>query len=487
MCPNSPANNLRISNGSDLCFPVSSRGTDADMNRPSPNPLIFLGILTALLHALVLLVVIPAFSNRLTPFYNQDHFMDGYDQISASLVQGKGYRFYPDTGKTLMREPGYPVFVAGLFMLFGDNFTAVKLANLFFALLTAWMMTRLARKISLHPIMRVAPPLLFLFHPATLVAESRGGVEILFCCLIVVLMLAIYRAIEKITWPYYVIAGGVLGLAVLVRSTPMLFPFFLLVYLLIFSSAKISKLRICENTAIMVLAMMVVISPWIVRNYALTERFVPTASVFGISAHAGQYICTHFSENKPWALLDGDAARERSQLALEQGYHFKDGYYQGFYSPNDELKFSAYLAKRVFSEYEKHPLLCARCVTFNLFNFWFAGKSWRSTSMNVLVQLPYMILAAIGIAVCVKNKSFFTIGPMVLFIGYVVAVYIPILAQARYSVPLIPFLSILAAIALVYFREKSVSFVTGAPTLAARENQDAAESATLLVCALENE
>jgi hypothetical protein len=93
-------------------------------------------------------------------------------------------------------------------------------------------------------------------------------------------------------------------------------------------------------------------------------------------------------------------------------------------------------------------------MAYNLFNFWFAGKSRMSTVMNVVVQLPYLILAAIGIVVCVKNKQFLAIGPFVVFIVYVVAVYVPILAQARYSVPLIPFLSLLSAIALVAMQKR---------------------------------
>jgi hypothetical protein len=240
-----------------------------------------------------------------------------------------------------------------------------------------------------------------------------------------------------------------LGFAVLVRSTPMLFPAFLLIYLFFAGRQRTPKFTICRNIAIMIVAMVVVLSPWIGRNYALTGQFVPTASVFGVSAHAGQYICTHYSEDKPWVVLDHEAAMERSDLAREQGYHFKDGYYQGFYSSSDELRFSGYLAKRVFTEYEKNPLMCVNCVVHNLFNFWFAGKTRMSTSMNVLVQLPYLILAGMGTVVCVRNKRFAMIGPFLLLIVYFLAVYVPILAQARYSIPLIPFLSILAAIALV--------------------------------------
>jgi hypothetical protein len=54
-----------------------------------------------------------------------------------------------------------------------------------------------------------------------------------------------------------------------------------------------------------------------------------------------------------------------------------------------------------------------------------------------------------GAVLCVRNKQFKVIAPLVLFLIYIVAVYVPILAQARYSVPLIPILSILACITLV--------------------------------------
>ena len=44
--------------------------------------------------------------------------------------------------------------------------------------------------------------------------------------------------------------------------------------------------------------------------------------------------------------------------------------------------------------------------------------------------------------------------PIALYVGYIVAIYVPILAQARYSVPLIPLLSILGATLLLSLRDR---------------------------------
>jgi 4-amino-4-deoxy-L-arabinose transferase-like glycosyltransferase len=414
------------------------------------NPWVGLGLLAVVLHAALLLIVIPRVSSRVNPLYNQDRFSDGYDQLAENLVAGNGYRFYPDTARTLMREPGYPFFLAGLLLVFSSSFMAVKLANLCLALATAWLIIRLARRISDSRTVMVAAPLLFLFHPATLIAESRGSVETLFTFLVVLFLLVLYIALERSDWRHYLLTGAVLGLTVLVRSTPMMFPVFLLGYLMVFERRRTPVLTICRNIAVIILAMFAVLSPWIVRNYGLTGRFVPTASVLGISAHAGEYICVHRSEDRPWYLLDRDAAQERTRLARTLGYPIEDGYYyQSFYSTGDELKFSAYLAHQVFADYARNPALCAKCMALNLFNFWFTGKTWASTATNLLVQLPYLILAVAGTALGAKRKQFALIGPLVLFILYVMAVHVPILAQARYSVPLIPLLSILASLALV--------------------------------------
>jgi hypothetical protein len=413
------------------------------------NPLISLGLLTAVIHAILLFAVIPQVTTHITGFYNQDKFIDGYDQLADNLARGNGYRFYPDSAQTLMREPGYPVLLAGLMLLFGNSMVAVKLVNMCLALATAWLMTRIASRISGSRWLLILPPLLFLFHPATLIAESRGGVESLFTFLIMLFFVTLYQAMEDSTWWRYAITGAVLGVTVLVRSTPMLYPVFLFGYLITFYRSRIPFLTICRNIAIVIAMMSAMLSPWIIRNYRLTGRFIPTASVLGVSAQTGEYICTHLFESKPWVLLDHEAAQQRTQIATELGYRIEDPYYyQSFYSTQEELKFSDYLARQVFGRYKADPLFCARCMSLNVFNFWFAGKTQMSTMMNLAIQTPYLIFAILGVVQCVKHRKFLLVGPLVLFVLYVMAVHVPILAQARYSVPLIPILSILAAIAL---------------------------------------
>jgi hypothetical protein len=245
----------------------------------------------------------------------------------------------------------------------------------------------------------------------------------------------------------------VLGIALLIRSVPILFPVVVLGYMLVFLRSTISPLTACRNLGILLVTMLAVLSPWILRNYRLTGRFIPTASVLGVSAQAGQYICTHLSTGRPWWQLDREAAHERSRFATELGYPFEDGaygYYQTFYRTNDEISFSKILLGRVVADYRQQPSLLAEVIGRNLFNFWFAGKTRAATLANCVLQLPYLLLAAGGFVIGLRQGKGRIVIPIALFIGYIVAVYVPILAQARYSVPLIPLLSILAAILLIF-------------------------------------
>jgi len=402
-----------------------------------------------LVNLLLVFVVIPELTKGLRPLYNQESFQDGYDLIAANLADGHGYRFYPDTAETVMREPGYPVVLAGLRRVFGPGFEEVKIANVCFALMTAWILMYLGGKLVAPGKLALLVPAFFLIHPGTVIAESRGGVEILFGALLTLFMLAVYKAIETEKWSTYLLAGYVLGFTVLVRSTPIIFAAFLLVYVWVAERRRTRLSKICRNAGVMVMAMISVLSPWIIRNYALTGRFIPTASVLGVSAQAGQYICTNLTLHRRWVDLDRAAGKERERLAEAAGYRLRGGYYQVFYSTIDEITFSNYLLSNVVERYREKPWLCLKCIAYNVVNLWCAGKTWSSTAISAGIQFPYLGFALAGVIIRIRERRFRSIGPIVLLIVYTVAVYAPILAQARYSVPLVPFVSLLASIGLV--------------------------------------
>jgi hypothetical protein len=203
--------------------------------------------------------------------------------------------------------------------------------------------------------------------------------------------------------------------------------------------------------AVFALGTVVVMSPWIVRNYRLVHSFVPTATISGLAAQAGLYTCENTLPSEPFALADGEAGLERKEIARQLGLPSTGPYFQLFYTPQDELTFYRALLNRVSTEYRSHPELLAGCAARNFFfNFWFLGKTPKSVLLNVLMQAPLLAMALAGVVVLWKRKLLRNAGIILLYILYIPAVHAPIIAEARYSIMIAPFLIILAAVFLVW-------------------------------------
>ena len=290
--------------------------------------------------------------------------------------------------------------------------------------------------------------LLFMLHPGVIVAEQRNGIEIPFTLLLLGFLLLTRKALSSDSLVDYVKVGVTLGAISLVRSTALLFPTFLVFYGYIFNGGWRSVIRSVASIALIFACALLAMSPWIVRNYALVGQFIPTASVQGIAMQAGNYICVHENDEpkKTFHQLDDDAAEVRNTLATQQGYRFKASYYQYFYDAHDEVKFNSSLAAAVVDQYRRSPSLFIRCASENVFNFWFQGKDDRATIANMIVELPFMLLAVAGAVLGWRQIHKPTFGLCALFLVYTLGVYIPIHAQARYSIPIMPLLAILAAI-----------------------------------------
>lgn len=263
--------------------------------------------------AFALLVVLPSVSKLFAGAYGLG-FADNYDLLASNLLAGNGYRFFPDGAETLMREPGYPLFLAAMFALLGESLTSARIANLILGGITGWLVYRLSMRVWDDRAAGVLASMLFLLHPGVLAAEARGGAESLFMVLVVGFMLAVYRARETGRLQDYAHAGLLLGVTTLVRSTLILFPVFLFAYLVGSDVRTRSVLQAVARIGLLVLVALVVVSPWAIRNYLLVGRMIPTASVQGVSAHSGQYICKHLSFDRGLRVVDREGQRSGSGL-----------------------------------------------------------------------------------------------------------------------------------------------------------------------------
>jgi Dolichyl-phosphate-mannose-protein mannosyltransferase len=397
------------------------------------------------------LLVVPGIKGSMAGLWSIGH-ADNYANLAKNLDAGYGYRFRPDTAPTLMREPGYPYIISLLVGQFDNYNIAAVVLNVLLSMLAALLISHLTRFVTPIEGAAMVAPLLYMLHPGVMIAELRIGVEIPFILLLLCFFALLRRALRSGTSLDYCVVGLALGVTCYIRSTALLFPPLLLAYSVWTERSWRALAQMTLRVVLIIGVALAVLSPWIVRNYRLTGSFVPTASVQGVAMQVGYYICTHEDGRKSFHDLDDDAAEERNEIARRAGYRFVSGYYQFFYDPRDEVRFNSQLNHAVIQQYLRSPGTFAQCAAENVFNFWFTGKNLKATAMNMCVQLPYIVLAVLGLGRALRTADRALLGPFVLFIFYSVAVYAVIHGQARYSVPLVPILSILAAIPLLNWR-----------------------------------
>ena len=177
--------------------------------------------------ALLLFLAIPVFFSYFPDLFVINNFPDGYDKLASNILAGNGYRFFPNTSETLMRTPGYPLFLTSIFYFSPNSLVAVKIAKLTLGLLTDWIVAILTWRFTTHKTAMILASLLFLIHPAMLFAQSGGGAESLFTLLTTGLVLAPCKAFDRKKMINFVVAGILLGVTTMVKSTTILFPAFL--------------------------------------------------------------------------------------------------------------------------------------------------------------------------------------------------------------------------------------------------------------------
>ncbi|HJX90001.1 MAG TPA: glycosyltransferase family 39 protein [Pyrinomonadaceae bacterium] len=410
-----------------------------------------IAFLAVVVKAILLFGLFPYFHAQFPQDYSAGSFGDSYQLIAWNLAQGNGYRMFPDTSLTMLRTPGFVLLLSLIFAVFGKSLVAVQIVNLVFSSITAVLTQILSRKAGLSSTAATIAALIFFFHPGLLIAESRGALEcMLTLCLAASVLLAVI-AMERQKWPSFAMAGVIYGITILVKPSvaPVLPVLFL--YRIWRTSDRMVRRKLFAGMAISGLATVLVMTPWVVRNYRLSGEFRPTMTVSGMSAFTGAYVIKHLDSNLDYVEMENRAVDEQNAIANAMGLQTHGRYFPAFTRVEDEVSFYRELGRRAVDDYRREPELILRSVGYNACAFWVGGKTHRSTMFNAILTLPLLVLFGIGLGVGMKTgKEVFQ------FFLITVVFMIPhlfIIAKARYSIPLIPFVAILAAIPLAKWFE----------------------------------
>lgn len=167
--------------------------------------------------------------------------------------------YYPES----FRAPGYPVFLAALFAIFSFS----NLALFVHALLvgTAPILLYLLLR-DWHERAAFWGAILFAFEPVRIFLSSSFLSDGLFTLIFLATLLFLEQSYKERSLSYVVLAGVLLGFAILIRPIAIFLPLLLGIYLLL----RLDALRLkVVYTSIFLASVLLITGPWMLRNHSL--------------------------------------------------------------------------------------------------------------------------------------------------------------------------------------------------------------------------
>lgn len=201
----------------------------------------------------------------------------GYLEWGREYASGKASTIPP------IRTPGYPIFLAAVYDLFGVNAVGILIAQhalgVLSALIVAAAVARATRGLPMSRACAIAAGVLASLDPWQLAFESYALTETLSCfCMVLAVGLAIYRPARAGTGLVIaLLLGSVLGFACLVRpSFQSAIPFLAVGWLILAwrpgDAWRRSAAWTAAYAACLAVGLAVTITPWLVHNH---RRQVP--------------------------------------------------------------------------------------------------------------------------------------------------------------------------------------------------------------------
>ncbi len=355
-----------------------------------------------------------------------------HDVIANNVLIGEGFTF---GGQVAIRRPAYVLVLAGLEALLGADYDAVvsaqvlllalfpallyllgaRLHNRFSGLLLAGLVSlREANSIALGDVINTShAKLLMVDLPAALMMAA------------VALAVVVWLRGQPRNWLAALLVGGLLGWAILMRSQSLtLLPFLGLLALLVWGWRAAWR-----PVLLLALGALIVATPWILRNRALTGQWViEDAVVSGFLAN--RYSFTPGTFVLPFLPGESEGEYYARQMGQVREFVFQNpGYVAGFVADNfvrnQMLNFMAMPVSLQLRDAESHV---------RELPYW---PSWEGglDSESYLPVLAGLFLVSLGMAVAWKQAGWVGLVPLVINFGFTANLALARVSGWRYNLP----------------------------------------------------
>lgn len=246
-----------------------------------------------------------------------------YSSLAVSMVEGHSYQ------NCLFRAPGYPAFLAAIYLLAGhDRLWPVYLAQSLLLALTLFLLYRIAFYVTNDRRASIVAVCLCAVWPPLYLAAGAVLTEILSGALIAASLWLLIGIMSRPSLGRCIGLGLVMGAAALVKGPFLLFVPAAAAFIVFSGSDRLRRLKLALAA---IAAMALVVGPWTVRNYRVSGAFVPVQTGAGMTFWMGNWpkywhIARGFGE-LPYPpelakALEGKAEIERERVFTRFGWGY---------------------------------------------------------------------------------------------------------------------------------------------------------------------
>jgi 4-amino-4-deoxy-L-arabinose transferase-like glycosyltransferase len=357
---------------------------------------------------------------------------DKFGSLGYNIYANNGFVYSKGELPTTYRGPIYPFCIAIISLItFGYNIWAIQLFQILLHAGTCLIVYLIARDLFDQESALLAS-LIFAIHPTFVYFLPKIWIETLLTFLIILSVLIFIRYLKKPSLYKAIELGVSLGLSALTKSIVLMLPIIIgiVVYLVIKD-----KIRALAHAFIIMMAAIIVIIPWTIRNYNVTHKFIPIHTNASINFIIGDSLVKNIFE-----------------FPLSHSILFAKGHEEVVYlldkynlSNSHDSKVEAELIREVFKRMRNHPFFYLKKVVVQAFTFWYLGETPIKTLLIIITTLPFVILGFIcGVSELSRKPDISKASPFI-FVAYFWFLCSLVYSIARFSTPILPIVIIFAA------------------------------------------
>jgi 4-amino-4-deoxy-L-arabinose transferase-like glycosyltransferase len=355
----------------------------------------------------------------------------GWGTQSPAGVASPEVRFSPLRTGVLFYPPLYPYFIGAAFAL-GGGLTAVQIAQVVVGSLLVPIVGALGARVA-GPRAGLVAAAAVAFYPDLVWFSVHFWSETLFLVLLWTAFERLFAADDARRATQATLAGLLWGLAILTRETTLYFTPLAALWLA-WRAPRPERRAAVARGALFLLTALLTVAPWTWRNWIVHRAFIPVSTAGGLNLWQGNAPLTRQEVYDRYQAVTGlvEQYRHARRMGLEAIWARQPAWLLEKLRDELPLFFEAdslalvHIRRGAYGEVARGPTLAAAA----------------------LVLLPYLALLALFVVACGRVPLDRRVVLLLSFLAYYAAIHVATHGFARYRLPALPVLVVLAAAGL---------------------------------------